>query len=109
MQLPVLKFTLDLRTLPSKTTSLIVATVHSLNNYPIMSGPASNLRARKTNGAAATNGNGAATNGKAANGTMLSYAIPTEYGQAMDRKLDTHQSYVCFLYQHICVPVLNRR
>lgn len=60
-------------------------------------GPASNLRARKTNGAA-SNGNGAAKavngNGKAANGTVLSYAIPTEYGQAMDRKLDTHQSYV---------------
>ncbi|CAK9783413.1 delta24(24-1) sterol reductase [Cutaneotrichosporon oleaginosum] len=57
---------------------------------------ASNLRARK-NGAA--NGNGAETNGHAKNGngkaagTVLSYAIPTEYGQAMDRKLDTHQSY----------------
>lgn len=65
-------------------------------------GPASNLRARKSNGAAsngngAVNGNGAAAvvngNGKAAKGTVLSYAIPTEYGQAMDRKLDTHQEY----------------
>ncbi len=53
-----------------------------------MSGPASNLRARKTNGA--STGNGEAK--KAASGTVLSYAIPTEYGQAMDRKLDTHQS-----------------
>lgn len=66
-----------------------------------MSGPASNLRARKTNGASGNAATDGAANtatiparNKNAAGTVLSYAIPTEYGQAMDRKLDTHQSYV---------------
>lgn len=55
-----------------------------------MSGPASNLRARKSNG----NGDGAAPSPAKANGKgTLINAVPTAYGQAMDKKLDTHQSY----------------
>jgi len=57
-----------------------------------------NLRARKTNGnGAAANGNGKAAVASAtiANGqsNQLINAIPTAYGQAMDKKLDEHQSY----------------
>lgn len=69
-----------------------------------MSNPAQNLRARKSNGAANGNGNGH-TNGKTdGNGvqarlsnayskTVSANAMPTAYGQAMDKKLDEHQSY----------------
>lgn len=57
-----------------------------------------NLRARKTNGnGAAANGNGASKSDSAtiASGQSktLINNIPTAYGQAMDKKLDEHQSY----------------
>lgn len=59
-----------------------------------MSGSASNLRERKPNGAA----NGAAANGASTNGngnadSTVAVNMPTIYGQAMDKKLDTHESY----------------
>lgn len=55
---------------------------------------ASNVRARKTNGAANGNGSG---NGHAAAAavpvtTVRAGLIPTEYGKLMDKKLDVHQT-----------------
>jgi delta24(24(1))-sterol reductase len=62
-----------------------------------MSGNASNLRARKANGnGAAANGNGkeadSATIAAGKSSHVVNY-IPTAYGQAMDKKLDQHQTY----------------